>query len=165
MSIIGRDPRQHARAQALQLVEAMSAAETVIVTTVERECEALRAGQMLAANALHLRLCDAARVYLNAAKSIRSSLWTIERIVPDLRELLEERRAAFAPVLKVELAVLAAERRDAGQRVDRPAYASAEPMQDATAGSRPGQGQGKVHAQRPLWRAGIRSRPARRMAQ
>lgn len=99
-----------ARAQANELLQAIAVAEDVIVTTIERECEALRTGRMLAAEALQLRLADASRLYLNTSRAARASLWTIEQVLPGTQELLEERRAAFAALLKVELAVLAAER-------------------------------------------------------
>ena len=74
--------RGRARAQAEELLAAIDAAESVIVTTIERECEALRAGRMLAARALHTRLCDAARLYLEATKAARASLWTLEQVLP-----------------------------------------------------------------------------------
>lgn len=104
----------HARRQADQLLQAIEAAESVIVTTIERECEALRAGRMLAARALHTRLTDASALYINAIKAARASLWTIEQVVPGSRERLEERRLAFAATLKIEFAALAAEREAAG---------------------------------------------------
>ena len=107
--------RSQAEAQAAELIEAIEAAEAVIVSTIERECEALRTGRMLAARALHTRLCDAATLYINGAKAARASIWTIEHILPGTQDLLEQRRAAFAAVLKVELAVLDAEREAAGE--------------------------------------------------
>jgi hypothetical protein len=102
--------RAQAQAQANELLQAIEAAEGVIVSTIERECEALRAGRMLAANALRMRLREAARLYLNIMRAVRASMWTVERVVPGTTDVLEERRSAFAAVLKVELAVLAAER-------------------------------------------------------
>ncbi len=102
--------RAEARAQADELLLAIEAAESIIVSTIERECEALRAGQMLAAQALRARLRDAAQLYLNAARAARASLWSIEQVAPGTRAMLEERRRAFAALLKVELAVLATER-------------------------------------------------------
>jgi hypothetical protein len=102
--------RARARAQADELLIAIEAAEQIIVSTIERECEALRAGQMLAAQALRARLRDAAQLYLNAARAARASLWSIERAAPGTRAILDERRRAFAALLRVELAVLAAER-------------------------------------------------------
>lgn len=107
--------RQLASAQAEELLEAIAAAETIIVSTIERECEALRTGRMLAAEALHLRLCDAARLYLNATRAARASLSTIESVLPGIRHRFEERRTAFAAVLRIELAVLAAEHAAAEQ--------------------------------------------------
>jgi hypothetical protein len=109
------DLRRTARAEAEHLLDAISAAETVIVTTIERECEALRAGRRLAATALHLRLCDAARAYLHAAKATRASLAAIEEALPGSYDFLEDRRAAFSALLKVELSVLATEREAAGE--------------------------------------------------
>lgn len=107
--------RSRARAQADELLQAISAAETVIVSTIERECEALRAGRLLAAKALHTRLRDAARLYLHATKAARAVLWTIEKLVPGTAVALEEQRADFSSLLKVELAVLASERAMAGE--------------------------------------------------
>ncbi|MGH6925674.1 MAG: hypothetical protein ACRED5_18250 [Propylenella sp.] len=102
--------RAEAESQARELLAAIEAAEGVIVTTIERECEALRAGRLLAADALRTRLRDAAKLYLNVSRAVRASLWTLERILPGAGGVLEERRAAFSALLKVELAVLAAER-------------------------------------------------------
>ena len=102
--------RAQAEAQAKELLQAIDAAEGVIVSTIERECEALRAGRMLAAKALRLRLNDSAKLYLNVTRAARASIWTIEQLLPGTRITLEECRGAFAALLKVELAVLAAER-------------------------------------------------------
>jgi hypothetical protein len=104
------DTHSHATAQVEELLDAIAAAETVIITTIERECEALRAGRMLAAQALHTRLCDAVKLYLGGMKSARASLWTIDQLVPGSRDVLEERRVTFAATMKLELAVLATER-------------------------------------------------------
>jgi hypothetical protein len=102
--------RARALAQAEELIHAIAAAETVIAETIERECEALRSGRLLAAKALHTRLCDAARLYLHAMRAAQASIWTMDQVMPGCRRILEERRAAFSSVLKVELAALAAER-------------------------------------------------------
>lgn len=102
--------RAQAQAQAKELLRSIETAEGVIVSTIERECEALRAGRMLAANALRTRLRDAARLYLTIMRAVRASIWTVEQVVPGTGRALEEQRAAFAAVLRVELAVLAAER-------------------------------------------------------
>jgi vacuolar-type H+-ATPase subunit I/STV1 len=102
--------RAQAEAQGKELLRSVEAAETVIVSTIERECEALRAGQMLAANALRIRLRDAASLYLNVIRAARASIWTLEQVLPGTRSSLEARRLAFASLLKVELAVLSAER-------------------------------------------------------
>jgi hypothetical protein len=108
--------RPRARAQAEELIATISVAESAIVSTIERECEALRAGSMLAASALHARLTDAARLYLAATDAARASIWTIEQVLPGTRQRLEEQRAQFADLLKVELAILAAQRAAAGLR-------------------------------------------------
>jgi hypothetical protein len=118
-----QESRSRTRAQAEDLLAAISTAETVIVATIERECEALRAGRMLAAQALHTRLCDAARLYLHATRAARASLWTLEQALPGSRARLDEGRAAFAAVLKVELSALAAERAVIG-RDDAPTMAA-----------------------------------------
>ena len=102
--------RAQAEAQAGELLRAIEAAESVIVSTIERECEALRAGRLLAANALRLRLRDAAKLYLNVTRAARASMWTIEQLLPGTQQNLEQSRKAFAALLKIELAVLAAER-------------------------------------------------------
>jgi hypothetical protein len=102
--------RAQAEAQARELVQAIASAESVIVSSIDRECEALRAGQMLAAQALRLRLNDAAKLYINLIRAARASLWTLEQVLPGVGKHLDHRRAAFAALLRVELAVLAAER-------------------------------------------------------
>ncbi len=102
--------RAQAEAQARELLQAIEAAEGVIVSSIERECAALRAGQMLAAQALRLRLRDAAKLYVNLIRAARASLWTLEQVLPGMTDHLDTRRAAFAALLRVELAVLAAER-------------------------------------------------------
>ncbi len=107
--------RAQAQTDAEALLDCIGNAEDVIVTTIERECEALRSGRMLAAKALHTRLGDAARFYVDAIKAARASLWTIEHVLPGARAMLEERRAAFSSLLQIELAVLAAERAAAGE--------------------------------------------------
>jgi hypothetical protein len=99
-----------AHIQVEELLHAVEAAESVIVSTIERECEALRAGCILAADALRMRLRDAARLYLNTTRAARASLWAIEQTLPGTSELLEQKRAAFSALLKVELGVLATER-------------------------------------------------------
>ena len=100
--------------EAEELLDAIETAEGVIVATIDRECVALRAGHMLAARALHTRLCDAATVYLDATRAARASIRSLEHIIPGSLALLEERRASFSSLLKVELAVLATERAAVG---------------------------------------------------
>ncbi len=120
--------RAQAEAQARELLQAIEGAEAVIVSSIERECDALRGGQMLAAQALRLRLHDAAKLYINLIRAARASLWTLEQVLPGLTNYLDTRRATFAALLRVELAVLAAER------------AAAEP---ATGASREGNARGE----------------------
>ncbi len=102
--------RAQAEAQASELIQALEAAEGVIVSSIERECEALRAGQMLAAQALRVRLRDAAKLYVNLMRAARASMWTLEQVLPGVTKHLDTRRSAFGALLRVELAVLAAER-------------------------------------------------------
>jgi len=115
--------REQAEAQARELVQAIEGAEAVIVSSIERECEALRAGQMLAAEALRVRLRDAAKLYVNLIRAARASIWTLEQVVPGTADYLDARRAAFAALLRVELAVLAAERA-AAEPPEMPVYAA-----------------------------------------
>ncbi len=121
--------RAQAQAQADELLRAIDAAEGVVVSTIERECEALRAGRLLAADALRMRLREASRLYLNLMRAARASLWTMERILPGVDAALAERRAAFGALLKVELAVLAAERAATENRPQLPAATT--PVQKA----------------------------------
>ena len=92
------------------LAAAFEAAESLIIATIERECEALRAGRHLAAQALRNRLDDAARLYLNAAKGARASYALYQDLAPEVVVEIESRRRFFAAILKIELAVLAAQR-------------------------------------------------------
>ena len=100
--------------EAEELLDAIEMAESTIVATIERECRALRAGHMLAARALHTRLCDAASLYLDASRAARASIRNLEHMMPGSLALLEERRAAFSALLKVELAILSTERAAVG---------------------------------------------------
>ena len=127
MSTLLEGLRARMIAQADALLDSIASAETIIVSTIERECEALRTGRMLAAEALHLRLLDAARLYLNATKAARASLWTLERVLPGIHHEFEERRLAFADLLQIELAVLAAERAAADQSAAVPVFATSQP--------------------------------------
>jgi len=99
-----------ARAQAEEMFHAIASAEQIIVSAIERECEALRTGRILAAKALHTHLRDAAKIYLSATRAAQASIAALEQVSPGICGRLEERRSAFASVLKVEFAVLAAER-------------------------------------------------------
>ncbi len=109
-NVVVQSFRAQAEAQARELLQALEAAEGVIVSSIERECDALRAGQMLAAQALRLRLRDASKLYINLIRAARASLWTLEQVLPGISGHLDTRREAFAALLRVELAVLAAER-------------------------------------------------------
>jgi hypothetical protein len=113
--------RAQAEAQARELIQAIEGAEGVIVSSIERECEALRAGQMLAAEALRIRLRDAAKLYVNLIRAARASIWTLEQVLPGTADHLDRRRASFAALLRVELAVLAAERAAAEPPAEAPA--------------------------------------------
>jgi hypothetical protein len=162
------DFRAHAKAQAEQLIHAIETAERMIVTTIERECEALRGGRMLAAKALHTHLSDAARLYLNATRAARASLWSMQQALPGCRALLEERRAAFASLLKIELAVLAVERAAAGEEPGGPYFTdpamAAEPEQRSGRLQTPAPGS-RIHAVRGRARlqlAASQSSPRRR---
>lgn len=112
-----REPfRSGVTVQVRDLLDAISTAEAAIVTTIERECEALRNGHFLAAKAFRIRLGDVTRSYLDAIRAARANLPAMELVLPGCRDLLEERRAAFSSVLKVELAILAAEQAAASER-------------------------------------------------
>ena len=102
-----------ARTRLESLVCAMESAEHIIVALLAREREALRAGCRLAANAVHIRVNEAARLYLNAIAAAKASLSAIEPILPEAPEVLENRRAAFGAILRIELATLATIRLDA----------------------------------------------------
>jgi hypothetical protein len=117
--------RAQAEAQARELLRAIDFAESVIVSSIDRECEALRAGRMLAAKALRLRLRDAAKLYLDVTRAARASIWTIEQLLPGTEVHLTQCRAAFASLLRVELAVLASER--AAAAIDARPVGAAKP--------------------------------------
>jgi len=119
--------RTQAEAQARELLRAIDFAEGVIVSTIDRECEALRAGRMLAAKALRLRLHDAAKLYLDVTRAARASIWTIEQLLPGTEVHLKQCRAAFASLLRIELAVLASERAAAASDVPSSGAAKLRP--------------------------------------
>lgn len=125
-----------ARAEAEELLDSISAAENVIVTTIERECDALRSGHLFAARALHLRLCDTAKLYVQAARATRASLRAIEAVLPGSYDFLEDRRAAFSALLKAELAILSTERAAAGEPA--PVYFIQSAARRQAFGSAPG---------------------------
>lgn len=97
-------------AQSEELIGALAHAEKTILATIERECEALRTRRMLAAKSLHERLCEATRIYLDCSRAARAGIHIMEQALPGCRQYLEQRRAAFSPVLQIELAVLGAQR-------------------------------------------------------
>jgi hypothetical protein len=104
----------NALAHAEELFRAIEGAERIILSTIERECQALRSGQMLAAAALRTRLRDGSRLYLSAIRAARASVGALEEMLPGICEALEQQREAFAAHLKVDLAALAMERQVAG---------------------------------------------------
>ncbi len=110
-----------ARTRLDHLVCAMESAEQVIVSLLAREREALRAGCRLAANAVHIRVNEAAQLYLSAVAAAKASLSAIEPILPEAPQVLEDRRTAFGAILRIELATLAAIRMDADFTVTGPA--------------------------------------------
>ena len=99
-----------ARMRLGDLLSAVEAAEWVIVALLAREREALRAGCRLAAKAVHVRVNDAARLYLNAIAAAKASLSALETVVPEAPQVLEIRRTTFGAILRIELATLAAVR-------------------------------------------------------
>ena len=126
--------RSRLTARAEELIGALAHAEKTILATIERECEALRARRMLAAKSLHDRLQEATALYLNCARAARASMDTLEEVLPGCREYLEQRRAAFGPILQIELAVLSAQRAAAEAAVAEQRYAeSRATMQNVVA--------------------------------
>lgn len=99
-----------ARMRLDSLLCAMESAERVIVSLLAREREALRVGCRLAANAVHIRVNDAARLYLNTLTAAKAALSVLEPILPEASEILESRRAVFGAILRIELATLATTR-------------------------------------------------------
>ena len=99
-----------ALAHAKELFQAIEGAEEIIVSTIERECEALRGGRLLAAAALRTRLRDGSRIYLSAIRAARASVASLEDFLPGICDALDRQRMQFATLLKVELATLAMER-------------------------------------------------------
>lgn len=100
------------------LLSAMESAEHVIIALLAREREALRADCQLAANAVHIRVNDAARLYLNAIAAAKASLSALEPVLPEAPQVLENRRTTFGAILRIELATLAAIRMDADSTDD-----------------------------------------------
>ena len=99
-----------ARMRLDSLLCAMESAERVIVALLAREREALRVGCRLAANAVHIRVNDAARLYLNTLTAAKAALSVLEPILPEASEILESRHAVFGAILRIELATLATTR-------------------------------------------------------
>jgi hypothetical protein len=123
MSADFQDSGSRLTAQAEELIGALAHAEKTILATIERECEALRARRMLAANSLHNRLQETTKIYLSCARAARANIETMERVLPGCRDYLDQRRAAFAPTLQIQLAVLGAQRAAAEAAVAERAYA------------------------------------------
>ena len=111
-----------ARMRLEDLLNAIESAEHVIVALLARERQALRAGCRLAANAIHVRVKDAAELYLNAITAAKASLSALEPILPKAPQMLEMRRTAFAAILRIELATLATARLAADCAEADPAY-------------------------------------------
>ena len=107
-----------ARMRLENLLSAMESAERVIIALLAREREALRADCQLAANAVHIRVNDAARLYLNAIAAAKASLSALEPVLPEAPQVLENRRTTFGAILRIELATLAAIRMDADSTDD-----------------------------------------------
>ncbi|TDI55495.1 MAG: hypothetical protein E2O93_07555 [Alphaproteobacteria bacterium] len=99
-----------ARMRLDSLLCAMESAERVIVALLAREREALRVGCRLAANAVHIRVNDAARLYLNTLTAAKAALSVLEPILPEASKILESRHAVFGAILRIELATLATTR-------------------------------------------------------
>ena len=102
------------RTEALsELLVAVETAESAIIGTMGRECEALRSGRLLAARAIRTRLADCARLYIAAVSAARNSLKLAQAEDSEVGAQLEKRRAAFAALLRVEMAALSAARQNA----------------------------------------------------
>ncbi len=99
-----------ARMRREDLLYAIESAEHVIVALLAREREALRAGCRLAANAVHIRVNDAARLYLNAIAAAKLSLPALESFIAEAPQVLESRRVTFGATMRIELATLATTR-------------------------------------------------------
>ncbi len=99
-----------ARMRLEDLLYAIESAEHVIVALLAREREALRAGCRLAANAVHIRVNDAARLYLNAIAAAKVSLSALESVIAEAPQVLESRRVTFGAIMRIELATLATAR-------------------------------------------------------
>ncbi len=99
-----------ARIRLDNLLCAIESAERVIVTLLAREREALRSDCRLAANAVHIRVNDAARLYLDTLTAAKAALSVLEPVLPDAPDLLESRRAVFGAIMRIELATLATTR-------------------------------------------------------
>ncbi len=99
-----------ARMRLEDLLYAIESAEHVIVALLAREREALRAGCQLAANAVHIRVNDAARLYLNAIATAKLSLSALESVIAEAPQVLESRRVTFGAIMRIELATLATAR-------------------------------------------------------
>ncbi|MYZ50005.1 hypothetical protein [Propylenella binzhouense] len=107
------------------LLDAIARAETAVIAAVEHECAALRGGRSDEAPRLQARIADASRSYLAVIRTARSRLDRLEFARPGIRDELERRRTAFAALLKIELAVLAAVRAAASDALPPPIGAAA----------------------------------------
>ncbi|MGQ7792628.1 hypothetical protein ACUN0C_09485 [Faunimonas sp. B44] len=110
MTESGEGAASNAVRSAEAMLAAVARAESAVIDAIERVCAALRTGRRDEAQHLQLRLGDASRGYLEAIRMAQARLAAFERTAPDLRLRLEAQRSAFAALLKIELAVLAAVR-------------------------------------------------------
>jgi hypothetical protein len=110
--------RVSASGQAEEVMAAIEGAEAALLSVIDRECAALRAGRLHAARAIRSRLSEAAARYLDALRAARATLDQLETEIPDIRMRLQARRDSFAALLRIQLAALAAARAVAND--DRP---------------------------------------------
>lgn len=108
---------------ARDILGAVKSAEDSILNSIGRECDALRSGRLLAARAIRTRLCDCARMYIAAIGAARSAIRLHGHHYPKLAQDLEKRREAFAALLRVEIAALAAARAHADAIANAPPLA------------------------------------------
>jgi hypothetical protein len=91
-------------------IRAMDSAEANIVGLMAREREALRSGNKSAAKQIHARLGQASKYYLVTICNARNTLTGMTELFSEseISEFLEQRRVAFANLLRIEMAALTA---------------------------------------------------------